>query len=348
METGLAGSRTEHGERLAEVERRTAWVRERMEAASAGGVALASRRNFAWLTVGGLNHVVVASDTGAVPLLITASEVVALAPTNEAARVRDEELAGLPVEVVELPWHRADGADDEAARRAGGRVLHDADLDADLVTRRAMLAPLERERLRGLATELDELVAPLMASVEPGMVESELAAAASAALIARGIRAPVLLAAADERIEAYRHPLPTLRPVRERMMLVVVGEREGLHAAVTRIAELTEPSDDLRVRTQATGQVLDAMIAATQAGTTLGEVIERARAAYEAAGFPDELDLHHQGGTIGYSPRERIATPGDTTPLEPGMAVAWNPSVTGTKAEATLLVTDGVPERLPG
>jgi hypothetical protein len=42
------------------------------------------------------------------------------------------------------------------------------------------------------------------------------------------------------------------------------------------------------------------------------------------------------GGSIGYAARERIATPGDKTPIRPGMAFAWNPSAVGYKAEQTL------------
>jgi Xaa-Pro aminopeptidase len=96
---------------------------------------------------------------------------------------------------------------------------------------------------------------------------------------------------------------------------------------------------------QAAG-VLQAMIAATRPGATLGAVLEAASQAYEAAGLPGEWRNHHQGGTIGYGPRERVATPGDETRLEAGMALAWNPSVPGGKAEATLLLHDDGPETI--
>jgi Xaa-Pro aminopeptidase len=83
------------------------------------------------------------------------------------------------------------------------------------------------------------------------------------------------------------------------------------------------------------------MHAATRPGATLGDVVTVARSAYAGAGFPDEWRDHHQGGSIGYQARERIALPGDTTVIEPGMAFAWNPSIAGAKAEDTILVTDG-------
>jgi antitoxin VapB len=82
------------------------------------------------------------------------------------------------------------------------------------------------------------------------------------------------------------------------------------------------------------------MVAASVPGATLGDVIAAAQRAYAEAGFPDEWRLHHQGGLLGYRPRERVATPGDPTVLAPGMAVAWNPSITGVKLEASLLIVD--------
>ena len=78
---------------------------------------------------------------------------------------------------------------------------------------------------------------------------------------------------------------------------------------------------------------------ATRPGRTFGDVMTAARAAYAAAGYPEEWKLHHQGGSIGYQGRERIAVPDDPTPIEPGMAFAWNPSITGAKAEETFILT---------
>lgn len=329
---------TNASDRAAEFESRVGWLRGHLRDHGARGALLALRRNFAWLTVGGLNHVVVGSDEGAVPLLVTLDAVVALAPVNESARIADEELDGLAVEVRELPWERSSDAPAEAARLAGGMVLRDAELEEALVGRRERLSALEHERMRALARDLRQAVDGVVGGAERGVVEDELAGMAAGSLLALGIRAPVLLCAADERIERYRHPLPAGRRAGRRLMLVVVGERHGLHVAITRFAELDAPSEDLVRRRTAADAVLDAMIAATRAGATLGGVLDVARSAYADAGFGDEWRLHHQGGTIGYNSRDRIATPGDATRLEQGMAVAWNPSVAGTKAEATMLI----------
>jgi antitoxin VapB len=75
-------------------------------------------------------------------------------------------------------------------------------------------------------------------------------------------------------------------------------------------------------------------------GVTLGEVLEAARGQYAAEGFADEWRLHHQGGMTGYAGREVFATPGEPHRLEPGQAVAWNPSITRVKSEDTAVVGD--------
>ena len=121
-------------------------------------------------------------------------------------------------------------------------------------------------------------------------------------------------------------------------MLVLVAERWGLHAAGTALVDVAPVPDDLAARDAAVARVLDAMTRATRPGGTLAAVLDAARDAYRSEGFPDEWELHHQGGTIGYRGRERIAVPGDPFVLEPGMALAWNPSITGTKVETTILI----------
>jgi Xaa-Pro dipeptidase len=69
---------------------------------------------------------------------------------------------------------------------------------------------------------------------------------------------------------------------------------------------------------------------------------------HREAGLPDEWRLHHQGGTTGYGSREVIATPSTRDPIEHGQAFAWNPSVTGAKAEETFVLLPTGPEVVAG
>ena len=333
--------------RAEEVTERLAWLRSSASERGAAGVLIRGRASFAWATLGGLNHVVVGSDAGAVPLLVTAGGAWAIAPVNEAARITDEELAGLPIEVRRVAWEDPSAIAAEVEHLAGGTVVGEADLGDSLIDRRSRLVPAEHARMRQIASEVASALGETLGALQPGHTEHEVSGRLAGSLLSAGIRAPVLLVAADERIDRYRHPIPTDHVIRGRLMAVAVGERWGLHAAATRIVDIAPPSPELGRRAQATASVLDAMRDHTRAGATLDTVLAAAREAYVAAGFADEWRLHHQGGTIGYAPRERIAVPGDATTLRAGMAVAWNPSITGTKLEATMLVTDGEPDELP-
>ena len=222
-------------QRRAEVEARIETVRRLLHERRAGGVMLSTRHNFSWLTRGGVNHVLVATQNGAVPLVVTASDVIALAPTNEADRIAEEELDGLPIEVRPVPWH-----DDAAGRRlaeaeAGGALLDDVDLEADLLMHRSRLGPVEHERMVVLGRLAVSAAETGLAAVTSGDTETDAVAAMTEMVARHEARAPVVLAAADARIHRYRHPLPAGAEVRRRLMLVLVVERWGLHAAVTRI-----------------------------------------------------------------------------------------------------------------
>jgi Xaa-Pro aminopeptidase len=321
--------------RAGEVRRRIELVRRAAADAGASGALLRARRNFSWLTAGGVNHVVLSTEVGAAPLLVTSDRCVVLAPVNEAARIRDEELAGLPIEIEEVAWHEPLTASYPGARLAG-----DADLEDHLIGSRMRLADFERNRLVRLAASVATAVDSVLAAAVQGDSELSLSGRLAERLSIDGIRLPVVLAAADERIDRYRHPLPTATRLSRRIMLVAVGERWGLHAAVTRFRELERPDDALRERISAVREVLAAMHAATRPGSTLGDVFAAAQRAYAAAGFRDEWRLHHQGGILGYRPRERMATPNDPTQIESGMAFAWNPSVRGAKAEESALLDE--------
>ena len=334
-------------------DRRQPIVRQRLDAIrgilderGASGALLSTRRNFAWATVGGQNHVVLATEAGVAGLLVTRGEAVVLTAVNEAPRIADEEVGDLSLEVRPLPWHDDAAMTHEAERLAGPNLLDDAALEESLLPLRCALAEPETDRMRWLAGRMTAAAGTALSAVRPGMTEHELAANAAHALAVEGVRSPVLLAAADDRIERYRHPLPSVRRIERRVMLVIVAERWGLHVAVTRFAELQPLEQDLARRMAVAGAVHEAMVDATRPGRTLGDVVAAGQAAYAEGGYPDEWRLHHQGGIIGYQGRERIGVPGDGMAIRAGMAFAWNPSVAGAKAEETVLLHVDGPEVL--
>lgn len=327
--------------RVSEYRRRLALLRSLLHRRDDCAALLSSRVNFAWLTAGGTGHVLQSAEMSVVSLLVTRDDVVALTQNIEAARLLDEELDGLDIDLAAVPWWEQGALEAEARRRlgAGRHVLRDADLGPDLVTARSALTDFDRARMAALGQTARTAMDAALAAARPGMSENDLAAD----LVGRlpGTRVPVLLAAADARIASYRHPLPGDTTIRSRIMLVMVAERWGLHVALTRIREFEPPSADLVRRTEAVRSVQAAMHDATRPGVTLGKVLDAGRAAYAAAGYPDEWRDHHQGGTIGYQARERIALLGDPTVIDPDMAFAWNPSIAGAKAEDTLVLAGG-------
>jgi Xaa-Pro dipeptidase len=332
-------------ERAQECRRRLEALRAVLDRRGEAGALLRSRVNFAWLTAGGTGHVLQSAETAIVAILVTPDDVVAITQNIEAARLADEELDGLDIEVASVPWWEPGAIEAEALRRvgAGTRVARDIDLEPDLVAVRSVLSDFDRNLMEVLGQIARVATEGALAAARPGMDENELVAD----LLGRlpGTRVPVVLAAADERLARYRHPLPGDTPIRHRVMVVLVAERWGLHVALTRIREFEPPDADLARRIEAVGAVQAAMHAATRPGATMGDVVGAGQAAYAAAGYADEWRDHHQGGTIGYQSRERVAVPGDPTVIEPGMAFAWNPSIAGAKAEDTLIL-DGSGQRV--
>jgi Xaa-Pro dipeptidase len=323
-----------------------------MERRDLDAVVLRRPANFAWYTGGADSKVDHVAPEGVADLIVRRDSLLVLTSTIEAPRMRAEQTPEL--EVAEYPWHE----DRLAALRAvvgGGRVGSDValpgtvDVSAAIARIRRTLDADAVDSLRALGADASAAMAEAAAAVERGMTEHEAAAALAAACRSRGLTATVLLAAADERIALYRHPLPAGATIERRAMLVASAERGGLYANLTRIVELDEPHPELARRVRACEEILARMRAeATRPGRTLGEAFVHCERFYAEAGFPGEWRLHHQGGLTGYASRELIATPRTDHLIEPGQAFAWNPSVTGAKAEETFVLTEDGPERIAG
>ena len=307
--------------------------------------ALLLRRvsSFAWATCGAASYVNTATTNGEAALLITPSGRCLITNNIEATRLQQEEkLAAQGWEFRVAPWHEPQDTVAELTRGlrlgADGPYPGATDLSRDLARLRANLTPEEDKRFRELGCLCAEAMDSAVQAVRPGQSEYQIAGLLAHQAERRGVQAIVNLIATDARIFAFRHPLPTGKKLARYAMLVLCGRRWGLVCSITRLVHFGRLPDDLRRKAEAVAQVDATFIAATRPGQSLSQIFQRATESYAEAGFPDEWHLHHQGGPAGYEPREYVATPHSTDVVSVGQAYAWNPSITGTKSEDTILV----------
>lgn len=316
-----------------------------------GAVVLRDHANFAWYTGGADSRVERAIREGVADVIVTAGGE-ELVSTNviEAQRLREEQVSRL--DVVESPWHERHDVRSVLGEGPFGSDLpipKATPLGDDLARLRRVLDPDAVARLRGVGADATAALSEAAEAVTPGVTERELAGVLAGACHERGLDPTVLLAAADERVTLWRHPLPHDGVVSRRAMLVISAQRGGLYANVTRIVELEEPDRQLARRKAACDEILRRMREeATRPGRSLAEAFASCRGFYDDAGFPGEWRRHHQGGMTGYASREVIAMPDTDDAIEPGQAFAWNPSITGAKVEETFLLTAGGPEVVAG
>ena len=96
---------------------------------------------------------------------------------------------------------------------------------------------------------------------------------------------------------------------------------------------------ELKEITEAAAFVNASLWEATRAGVGGSDLYETATEAYNKVGFPGEINNHHQGGATGYKTREWVAHPKSTERVKLDQAFAWNPTITGTKVEETVIAT---------
>ncbi|HEU4783299.1 MAG TPA: M24 family metallopeptidase [Ktedonobacterales bacterium] len=335
MENGTA--------RRDEAQMKLAQLRALMASRELDAILLEQTPNVAWLTAGAETAINIAADRGPLALLVTPERARVVTDGVEAPRLEAEEgLIDLGFGLAVEPWYRRGAviADMRARRRVGSDDERDAMTVApDIQRLRTTLQPGEVERLRHACLLAADVLREVVASIAPGITERAIAGMIDGASRARGGVAVVTLVGSDERIVAYRHPLPTAKAIERYVMLVLCLRWHGLVAATTRLVHFGALPDDLEARARAVAAVDARMIQGTQAGRTLAEQWELAAHAYRELGYPEAIEEHHQGGSIGYLTRERLATPDDTTPMELSQAFAWNPSVRGVKSEDSILLT---------
>lgn len=205
---------------------------------------------------------------------------------------------------------------------------------------RANLTVPEVKRFRRLGKLCAQAMEATMRAVRPGQSERHIAAKLIYETGKRGIQAIVNLVATNERIFSFRHPLPTDKKLERYAMIVLCGRKWGLVCSLTRLIHFGHLPMDLKEKAEAVAKVDATFIANTRPGQKLGDIFKRAIEVYAETGYLDEWQYHHQGGMAGYEPREIVATVCSEEVVSAGQVYAWNPSITGTKSEDTILVTE--------
>ena len=334
-------------ERIEEFNIKMNRVRGFLDDSGADGAAFTRTDHFAWLTCGGSSYVNSAGEGGVGTVVVTRDRAVLITNRIEERRLADEEIAGLPIEVVALPWQ----ADREAFAAKeyfrGGKFFTDipfaglAPLVAAFDTLMYELTAAEIARYRELGRLTGEALQAACRKAVRGISENEIAGLLARNCLASGVHPTVMLVAADERLKLYRHPLPTENRVDKTVMVVVCGRRHGLIASCTRIVSVGEPDAELVRRHEACIRVDLAFNTGTLPGRRVADVFAEAQEAYREGGFDGEWNLHHQGGGTGYKGRNFFGSEHSSEVVSAYTAYAWNPSITGTKCEDTMLVLPG-------
>jgi len=335
---------------IKEKERR---VREFLKAKSLKALLLKRQANFSWMTCGGLNLVGIITEVGATSLFITEDSKFVITNNIEAPRMIDEE--GLEREgfIVRIfPWYEDQEAGMVKELVGDGAVGCDVPfpntvmLAEDIARLRYSLTPEEIDRYRWLGEKVSSALEKTMMETRKGEKESEVVARLCKKIWKDRIDPIMLMTAADDRVFKFRHPIPTERKIEKYLMVSVNARKWGLIVSLTRFVCFGKMPRDLKEKYEANVFIDCTMIAHTRPGVPAREVLQKGIDAYREKGYPEEWKLHHQGGSIGYTGRDYRVNFKTPDLIQENQGFTWNPSITGTKSEDTILATSKGPEMI--
>jgi Xaa-Pro dipeptidase len=330
----------------AEIHEKERRVRELMRTQGLKAILLKRQANFSWMTGGGLNLVGITTEGGVASLLITEASKHVICSNIEAARMADEEaLVAQGYAVSDFPWHEEREAALVQELTGGGPLASDVAFPGALIMTeeiarlRYALTPDEVERYRWLGKRVSVGLEKTMLETHRREKESEIVARLCHELWNDRIDPITLMAAADERAWKFRHPIPTEKRVEYYLMVSVNARKWGLIVSLTRFIHFGKLPENLRQQYLDNVFIDCTFMAATRPGVPAREVLAKGVEAYRRKGYSEEWKLHHQGGAIGYAGRDYRATFQTPDVVQENQAFTWNPSITGTKSEDTILAT---------
>ncbi len=308
------------------------------------GFVFSRRTSFSWLTAGAESGVDEFSEIGVADVVITADKACLVSPNNEIDLLMTEAVAGQSYEPVVYTWY-----DDrfKVLRQLLGKKKTGSDrpmpgcreLYNEVKELRFSLTGEEQDRLKELGSITASITGRVCREIRPGDSEFQIAGRLKGLLGQEGIYVPVALIAADERLDKYRHPIPTSKQVKNKVMVVICARRHGLTVALTRIVYFGSVPPESRKRLDLVNEINAGLIAATVPGEPVSKIYREAVGRYSEAGYEGEWEKHHQGGPIGYENRDYLATDSCPALVFNNQAFAWNPMIVNVKSEETIIAS---------
>jgi Xaa-Pro aminopeptidase len=332
--------------RDAEIREKEKRVRDLLRSKGFAGILLKRQANFSWMTGGGLNLVGITTEMGATSLLITSNEKYLISNNIEAPRMIHEE--GLQAQGFipkTYPWYE----DQETA--IVKTLVKEGPLGSDvpfpgavtvaeeIARLRYSLTPEEVERYRWLGERASLALERTLQETRKGEKESEVVGRLCRELWKDRIDPVTLMAAADERVFKFRHPIPSEKSIERYLMVSVNARKWGLIVSLTRFVRFGKLPIELKEKYLANVFIDCVFMAATKPDTHARQVLQRGLEAYREKGFPEEWKFHHQGGSIGYTGRDYRTHFNTQEIIQENQAFTWNPSLEGTKSEDTILAS---------
>ncbi len=329
---------------LEEIREKKGRLRALMREQKLDAVYLKRQPNFAWLTAGGSNVVGITLELGVAGLLLTAEREYVVCNNIEAPRIcKEERLEWQGYEIRQFPWYEECERETIASLAGGGKIGADhalpdtVDISLMINPLRYALTPAEVERYRRMGQLTARAIEETALSVRPGDRECAIVGRLAARLWENSLDYITVFCAADERIDMFRHPIPTENRVRKRVMLCVNSRFHGLIVSLTRFVSFGPITPELRRRYDSNVLIDCTLMAHTVPGKPVVEAFRKGVEAYAREGFPEEYKLHHQGGAIGYLGRDYKVDFRTQEIVRDNQAFAWNPSITGSKSEDTMI-----------
>ena len=338
---------------VGEIKEKERRVREFLKSKSLKGLVLKRQANFSWMTCGGLNLVGIATEMGATSLLITENSKFVISNNIEAPRMIEEE--GLEKQgfvIKTFPWFEDQEVSivkellGEGPLGSDGLFPNAQMMAEDIARLRYSFTPDEQKRYRWLGKRVSIALEKTMMKTKRGEKESSVVGRLSKELWKDRIDPVTLMSAADDRISNFRHPIPTEKKIEKYLMVSVNARKWGLIVSLTRFVHFGKLPEELRKKYEANVFIDCTMMAHTRPGIPAKEVLQKGMDAYREKGYPEEWKLHHQGGSIGYTGRDYRVNFKTPDIIQENQAFTWNPSITGTKSEDTILATPKGPEMI--